>query len=119
MAKIMIVDDALFVRETIKTMLKDTEHEIVAEATTGDIAVEKYKSTRPDIVTMDITMDGMNGLDATKYIREFNSNAKIIMLSSMGQQDHIMEAIQNGACNFIIKPFTKEKLIQVIEKSLK
>ncbi|HHT17407.1 MAG TPA: response regulator [Papillibacter sp.] len=116
MAKIMIVDDAAFMRITIKNMLKKCAHEVVAEAENGKIAVERYKQFMPDIVTMDITMPEMDGLKALKEIIAINPKAKVIMVSAMGQEAMVREAILSGAKGFIVKPFKEEGIIAAIDK---
>lgn len=116
MSKIMIVDDATFMRITIKNMLKKSAHEVVGEAENGKIAVEKYKSLMPDIITMDITMPEMDGLTALKEILKTNPSANIIMVSAMGQEAMVREAILNGAKGFIVKPFKDVDILSAIDK---
>lgn len=118
MAKIMIVDDAAFMRITIKNMLQKSEHEVVGEAENGRIAVEKYRELKPDIVTMDITMPEMDGLAALKAIRAEDPNAKIIMVSAMGQEAMVRDAVLNGARGFIVKPFKEDGILAAINKLL-
>ncbi|HHU22279.1 MAG TPA: response regulator [Clostridiales bacterium] len=116
MAKIMIVDDAAFMRITIKNMLKKSSHEVVGEAETGKVAVERYKLLNPDIVTMDITMPEMDGITALKEIIKMDPSAKVIMVSAMGQEAMVREAVINGAKGFIVKPFKEEGIISAIDK---
>lgn len=116
MARIMIVDDAAFMRITIKNMLKKSTHEVVAEAENGKVAVERYKQFMPDVVTMDITMPEMDGLKALKEIMAINPKAKVIMVSAMGQEAMVREAILSGAKGFIVKPFKEEGIIAAIDK---
>lgn len=118
MAKVMIVDDAAFMRITIKNMLQKSEHEVVGEAENGKIAVEKYRELKPDIVTMDITMPEMDGLAALKAIRAEDPNAKIIMVSAMGQEAMVRDAVLNGARGFIVKPFKEDGILAAISKLL-
>lgn len=118
MAKIMIVDDAAFMRITIKNMLQKSEHEVVGEAENGRIAVEKYRELKPDIVTMDITMPEMDGLAALKAIRAEDPNAKVIMVSAMGQEAMVRDAVLNGARGFIVKPFKEDGILAAINKLL-
>ena len=115
MTTLMIVDDASFMRLTIKNMLDENEYKVVAEAADGLEAVEKYCKFKPDIVTMDITMPNMTGLEALKKIKEIDSKAKIVMISAVGQEAFIKEAVLSGATTFIVKPFQKEKLIEVLD----
>jgi len=116
MARIMIVDDAAFMRITIKNMLKKSTHEVVAEAENGKVAVERYKQFMPDVVTMDITMPEMDGLTALKEIIAINPNAKVLMVSAMGQEAMVREAILSGAKGFIVKPFKEEGILAAIDK---
>jgi len=115
MKRLMIVDDAAFMRATIKRMLDSHEYEVVAEAPDGSEAVKLYKQYLPDITTMDITMPNMTGIEALKAIKLYDANAKIVMVTSMGQESFIREAIMNGASSFIVKPFQKEKLLEVLD----
>ena len=103
--KILIVDDAAFMRMMIKDILVKNGYEIVGEGADGYQAIELYKETSPDLVTMDITMPEMDGITALKEIRNINPNAKVIMCSAMGQQAMVIDAIQAGAKDFIVKPF--------------
>ena len=116
MAKIMICDDAAFMRMMIKYILTKNVYEIVAEAENGAVAVEKYPETKPDLVLMDITMPDMDGIQALKKIREIDSSANIIMCSAMGQQAMVIEAIQSGAKDFIVKPFQAERVLEAVKK---
>ncbi len=116
MAKVLIVDDAAFMRISIKNMLTKNGYEVVGEAENGKIGVEKYKELSPDIVTMDITMPEMSGLEALKEIMAANSAAKVIMVSAMGQEAMVREAIMSGAKGFIVKPFKEEGIISAIHK---
>lgn len=114
--KILIVDDAVFMRMKLKDILEKNGFEVVAEAQNGAEAIEKFKAEKPDLVTMDITMPEMDGVEALKEIKKIDSNAKVIMCSAMGQQTMVMEAIQAGALDFIVKPFDNERVIQSINK---
>jgi two-component system, chemotaxis family, chemotaxis protein CheY len=116
--KIMIVDDAAFMRMMIKDILTKNGYEVVAEAADGAQAVEKYKEFQPDLVTMDITMPEMDGIAALKEIKKINSNAKVIMCSAMGQQAMVIDAIQAGAKDFIVKPFQADRVLEAIGKTL-
>ncbi len=115
MKKVMIVDDAAFMRLNLKNILKE-EYEIVGEAQNGKEAVEMYQELEPDIVTMDITMPVMDGLEAIKAIKDIDSSAQIIVCSAMGQQKMIIEAIEAGAKDFIVKPFKEGRVIEAIRK---
>jgi two-component system chemotaxis response regulator CheY len=116
MAKIMIVDDAAFMRMMIKDILTKNGYEIAAEAENGAIAVEKYPDAKPDLVLMDITMPDMDGIEATKLIKEIDKDVTIIMVSAMGQQAKVFEAFTAGAKDFIVKPFEPEKILECINK---
>ncbi len=116
MAKILIVDDAAFMRMMIKDILTKNGYEIAAEAENGLKAVEKYQETNPDLVLMDITMPEMDGIQALKKIKEVDAGAKVIMCSAMGQQAMVIEAIQSGAKDFIVKPFQADRVLEAVKK---
>ncbi|KEI16214.1 response regulator [Clostridium haemolyticum] len=118
MSKVLIVDDAAFMRMMIKDILEKNGYEIVGEASNGIQAVELYKSEKPDVVTMDITMPDMDGIEAVKAIRAFDSAAKIIMCSAMGQQTMVMDAIKSGAKDFIVKPFQADRVLEAVKKAI-
>lgn len=118
MGKILIVDDAAFMRMAIRTMLEKAGHEIVGEAENGMQAIDAYKKLKPDAVTMDITMPDMDGIAALKGIMQIDPKAKVVMLSAMGQESMVKEAIMNGAKTFIVKPFKEEHMVPVINKVL-
>ncbi|MBU3180673.1 response regulator [Clostridium psychrophilum] len=118
MAKVLIVDDAAFMRMMIKDILEKNGYEVVGEASNGAKGVELYKVERPDIVTMDITMPEMDGIEAVKAIKAFDPAAKIIMCSAMGQQTMVMDAIRAGAKDFIVKPFQSDRVLEAIKKVL-
>lgn len=116
MKKILIVDDALFMRVTLKTMLEKNNFEVVGDAENGIKAIEMYKLLKPDIVTMDITMPQMEGIEALKEIIEFDPDAKVIMVSALGQETKVKEAIIIGAKGFVVKPFKEEYLVKALSK---
>ena len=116
MTRILIVDDAAFMRVAIKTMLERNGFEVVGEAENGAAGIKKYKECNPDIVTMDITMPEMSGIEALKAIRRHDPKAKVVMVSAMGQEGMIREAILHGAKSFIVKPFKEEHVIQTLAK---
>ena len=118
MAKILVSDDAAFMRMMIKDILTKAGHEVVGEAENGTVAIAKYKDLRPDLVTMDITMPDVDGIQALKAIKEVDPDAKIIMCSAMGQQAMVIEAIQSGAKDFIVKPFQPDKVIASVTRVL-
>lgn len=116
--RILVVDDAAFMRMMIKDILTKNGFEVVAEAADGLQALEKFKEFSPDLVTMDITMPEMDGITSLKEIKKFNPNAKVIMCSAMGQQAMVIDAIQAGAKDFIVKPFQADRVIEAISKTL-
>ncbi len=118
MAKILIVDDAAFMRMMVKNILIKEGYEVVGEAENGAQAVEKFKELKPDLVTMDITMPEMDGISAVKEIMKINKGAKVVMCSAMGQQAMVIDAIQAGAKDFIVKPFQPDRVIEAISKVL-
>ena len=118
MARVLIVDDAAFMRMMIKDILEKNGYEIAGEAANGVIAVEMYNKEKPDVVTMDITMPDMDGIEAVKNIRANDPNAKIIMCSAMGQQSMVMDAIKAGAKDFIVKPFQADRVLEAVKKVL-
>lgn len=116
MAKVLIVDDAAFMRMMIKDILEKNGFDVIGEANNGIKAVEMYKAERPDVVTMDITMPDMDGIEAVKAIKAFDPTAKVIMCSAMGQQTMVMDAIRAGAKDFIVKPFQADRVLEAIKK---
>lgn len=118
MGKILVVDDAAFMRLMLKDILEKNGHTVVGEAENGSVAIEKYKELKPDLVTMDITMPIMEGIEAVKHIKSSDPSAKILMCSAMGQQGMVIQAIQAGALDFIIKPFQADRIITSINKVL-
>lgn len=114
--KILLVDDAAFMRMMLKDILTKNGYEVVGEAENGAKAVEKYGELKPDLVTMDITMPEMDGISALKNIRSIDSNAKVVMCSAMGQQAMVIEAIQAGAKDFIVKPFQADRVLEAVKK---
>ena len=118
-ATIMIVDDAAFMRMMLKDVLVKNGFSVVGEIENGAVAVEKYKELQPNLTIMDITMPEMDGLQAVKEIRKQDSQARIIMCSAMGQQAMVIEAIQSGAKDFIVKPFQADRVVEAVTKALK
>ena len=116
--KVLIVDDAAFMRMMLKDILTKNDFEVVAEAENGKAGVAAFQRYKPDIFTMDITMPEMNGIDAVKAIKAIDPNVKVVMVSAMGQQPMVIEAIQAGANDFIVKPFQPERVIEAITKVL-
>ncbi|MBE6021743.1 MAG: response regulator [Cellulosilyticum sp.] len=114
--RVLIVDDAAFMRMMIKDILSKNGYEVAGEADNGLKAVEKYKELTPDLVLMDITMPEMNGIDAVKNIKAIDPGAKIVMCSAMGQQAMVIESIQAGARDFIVKPFQADRVLEAVRK---
>ncbi len=114
----MLVDDASFMRMMLKNILVGSGYEIIGEAENGAKAVEQYKNLKPDLTIMDIIMPEMGGIDAVREIIKVNPSAKILMCSSMGQQSLVVEAIQAGAKDFIVKPFQPSNVLEAVKKAL-
>ncbi|MGM8215632.1 response regulator [Bacillaceae bacterium W0354] len=118
MAKIMVTDDSSFMRMQLKENLIKLGYEVIGEAENGLDAIEKFQQLNPDLITMDITMPEMNGVEAVKEIKKLNDSVKIIMCSAMGQKNMVVDAIQAGANDFIVKPFSFDRIKEAIEKVL-
>lgn len=118
MKKVLIVDDTKFMRNILAGILKKKDLEIAGEAVNGREAIEKYKELRPDLVTMDIIMPEIDGIQAVKEIMKIDPNAKILMCSAMGQQALVIEAIQAGAKDFVIKPFQPTRVLEAVDRTL-
>ena len=118
MAKILLVDDAAFMRKVIKDALSKAGYSDLHEAVDGADAVEKYNSLKPDLVLMDITMPNMDGIQALQAIKAVDPNAKVVMCSAMGQESMVVEAIHLGALDFIVKPFKPDRILQTVTKIL-
>ncbi len=118
MSRILVVDDAKFMRVTLSKILINANHEVVGEAENGNVAVQLFHELKPDLVTMDITMPELNGIEALKIIVEQDSEAKVIMCSAIGQQKMIVAAIEAGAKDFIIKPFDENRVLEAVKRVL-
>mgnify|MGYP002621727315 CR=1 FL=1 len=116
--RVLVVDDAAFMRMMVKDILTKNGYEVVGEAENGMKAVEKYNELHPDLTTMDITMPEMDGISALKAIKKIDPNAKIVMCSAMGQQAMVIEAIQAGARDFIVKPFQADRVLEAVRKAV-
>jgi len=114
---ILVVDDAAFMRMMIRDILAK-EGYLIREAVNGHDAIDKYEEVRPDLVTMDITMPEMNGLDALRAIKAIDKEARVLMVSAMGQQKLIVEALEAGAMDFLVKPFQPAKVLETVKKCL-
>lgn len=113
---VLIVDDAAFMRMSLKNMVTSGGYTVVGEADNGKDAIDKYKDLNPDLVTMDITMPNMDGIEAVKNIIGLDDKANIVMCSAMGQKKMIIEAIEAGAKDFIVKPFDQDRVLEALEK---
>ena len=114
--RVLIVDDAAFMRMIIKNILTDSGYQVIGEAENGIEAIEMYNEAMPDLVIMDITMPEMDGIEAVKEIIKQDSNARIVMCSAMGQQEMVIESIEAGAKDFIVKPFQSERVVEAVRK---
>lgn len=119
MSTVLVVDDAVIMRMSLKKIIEKAGHEVAGEAGNGEEALEIYKKLKPDLVTMDITMPDVDGYEGLKLIKEFDSEAKVIMITSIGQKASVIKTLQDGAKGFIVKPFDEEQVIQSINKVLK
>lgn len=118
MAKILIVDDSIISRRKLKTILETAKHEIIGEAGDGAEALQKYKDLSPDLVTMDITMPDVDGITVLKEIMQYDSSARVVMITALGKSDTILEALNAGAKHYISKPFADERIINSIHEAL-
>jgi two-component system chemotaxis response regulator CheY len=118
MANILVVDDAAFMRLMLKDILTKGGHQVVGEAANGLEAIEQYGKLMPDLVTMDITMPEMEGIEALKHIKQMDPKTRVIMCSAMGQQGMVVQAIQAGAKDFIVKPFQSDRVLEAVSKAL-
>lgn len=116
--RILVVDDAAFMRMIVKDILIKGGYEVCGEAVNGADALSKYKELKPDLVTLDITMPEVDGIQAAKDIMQFDKSAKIVMCSAMGQQAMVIESIQAGAKDFIVKPFQADRVFEAISKAI-
>lgn len=118
MANILIVDDSRTSRKMLRNLLEAEGHVIVAEAVNGQEGVQLYQSLKPDLVTMDITMPVLDGVEAMKMIRAMHKESKIIMITAAGQKNKIIECLKEGACEFITKPFDGKEVVNTVDKVL-
>jgi two-component system chemotaxis response regulator CheY len=118
MARVLVVDDAAFMRKMVTDALSGGGHEIVGEAANGAEAVQRFQELRPDVMTLDITMPEKDGLTALKEIIAVDPGAKVIMCSALGQESKVLESIKLGAKDFVVKPFQADRVLSAIEKAL-
>ena len=118
MARILVVDDAAFMRKMVTDALTKGGHEVIGEAGNGTEAVEQYQSLKPDLTTLDITMPEKDGLSALKDIMAMDPSAKVIMCSALGQESKVLESIKLGAKDFVVKPFQADRVLGAVEKAL-
>lgn len=114
MLNVLIVDDSLIIRKNLKKYVTNLGHQVIGEAKTGSMAVEECKRLKPDLITMDITMPDMDGIEAVKLIQEFDTSVNILMVTSHGQEEMVVSALKAGAKGYILKPINEEKLSQGI-----
>ena len=114
--RVLIVDDAVFIRVSLKVMLEKNGYQVIGEAANGAEAILKYNELKPDLVTMDVTMPQMDGITALKAIKKMDPSGKVVMISAMGQESTVKEAIFAGANGFIVKPFVEEQVIRGLSK---
>jgi len=119
MASVLIVDDTLFMRASIKQMLEANGHSVAGEASNGVEAIERFAAVKPDVILMDITMPDMDGLEALRRIKEIDKNAKVVMCTAMGQQAMVAKAVELGAQQFIVKPFQADRLLAAINSVMR
>lgn len=119
MATILIVDNASFMRSSLKYIMEMAGHKVIGMASNGKEAIVEYKKLHPDIVTMDIIMEDLNGIEALKVIRELNPSAKVIMVSALGQGEKEEEAKKSGASGYIIKPFNIDEITKEVDRVVK
>lgn len=115
---VLVCDDAVFMRTMLADILQQAGFTVVGEADTGSRAVSKYKELRPDLVTMDIVMPDMGGIDAVRAITSFDPDARVVMCSAMGQQALVVDAIQAGAKDFVVKPFQPSRVLEALQRVL-
>jgi two-component system chemotaxis response regulator CheY len=115
---VLVCDDAIFMRTMISDILSQAGFDVIGEAETGVQAVERFKELKPDLVTMDIVMPDMGGIDAVREIMKIEPAAKVLMCSAMGQQALVVEAIQAGAKDFVVKPFQPSRVLEAVQRVL-
>jgi len=118
MARVLVVDDAVFMRRMVGDALSKGGHEVVGEATNGQEAVQRFRELKPEVTTLDITMPEMDGISALKAILEVDPGARVIMCSALGQESKVLESIKAGARDFVVKPFQPDRVLEAVGKAL-
>jgi len=118
MARVLVVDDAAFMRKMVGDALAKGGHEVVGEASNGQEAVESFQALRPDIMTLDITMPEKDGLTALKEIMALDPSARVVMCSALGQESKVLEAVKSGAKDFVVKPFQPSRVLEAVQRVL-
>jgi two-component system chemotaxis response regulator CheY len=118
MARVLVVDDAVFMRKMVSDALTKQGHEVIGEASNGAEAVTQYQALTPDVMTLDITMPEKDGVEALREIVGIDPSARVIMCSALGQESKVLEAVKAGAKDFVVKPFQPDRLAQAVEKAL-
>ena len=118
MARVLVVDDAAFMRKMLGDALAEAGHEVVGEAANGQEGVTQFQSLRPDLTTLDITMPELDGLSALRQILSFDPSARVIMCSALGQESKVLESVKSGAKDFIVKPFNADRVVEAVSRAL-
>jgi two-component system, chemotaxis family, chemotaxis protein CheY len=118
MARVLVVDDVVFMRKMVSDALAGGGHEVVGEAADGQEAVERYQELKPEVTTLDITMPEMDGISALKAILDLDPGARVVMCSALGQESKVLEAVKAGARDFVVKPFQPERVLEAVGKAL-
>jgi two-component system chemotaxis response regulator CheY len=118
MARVLVVDDAVFMRRMVSDALSQGGHEVIGEAANGAEAIERFQELRPEVTTLDITMPELDGISALKAILEIDPAARVVMCSALGQESKVLESIKAGAKDFVVKPFQKERVLDAVGKAL-
>lgn len=118
MARVLVVDDAAFMRKMLSDTLAKAGHEVVGEAVNGQEGVDQFRALRPDLTTLDITMPEVDGLSALRQILSFDPTARVIMCSALGQESKVLESVKSGAKDFIVKPFNIDRVVEAVTKAL-
>ena len=116
--RVMVVDDALFMRNMLKDIFVRAGHDVVAEAENGEVALELYQELKPDLVTMDIVMPKKSGIEALQDIMALDASACVVMVSALGQDSLVLEAVESGAKDFIVKPFQAEQVLRIVNRAM-